>query len=281
MSIRLVRGRAFDERDDERTPRVAIVDERLARSFWPDRDPIGQRLYTPIDPDDLKTMAEPSHFLTVVGVARTVRLEDLSGDRPTLGAFYYPYAQGRVMPTATMARTMKFAIKTRASLDATARAMRAELAKVDPALPLFDVRSMDEWTDLSLAVRKSALTLALGFGLVALCLATLGIYGVLAYLVAQRRKEFGIRMALGGTVRDIFRLVLREGALLAAGGLLIDMVGNVAFGGVIRDQLYEVRPLDPLVLALVLVTLGAVALLACALPARRATKVNPAIALNA
>jgi ABC-type antimicrobial peptide transport system permease subunit len=160
------------------------------------------------------------------------------------------------MPTATMARTMTFAIKTRASLDATARAMRAELAKVDPALPLFDVRSMDEWTDLSLAVRKSAMKLTIGFGLVALCLAVLGIYGVLAYVVAQRGREFGIRMALGGTMRDVFQLVLREAALL------------------------EVQPLDPAVTALVLLTMGTVALLACALPARRATKVNPAIVWN-
>jgi predicted permease len=281
MSIRLVRGRAFDEGDDERRPRVAIVDERLAQRFWPDRDAIGQRLYTPLDPDDLKTMAEPSHFLTVVGVARTVRLEDLAGDRPTLGAFYYPYAQGRVMPTATMPRTMKFAIKTTVSLDSTARAVRAALSTIDPALPLFDVRSMDELTDLSLAVRKSALTLTIGFGLAALCLATLGIYGVLAYLVGQRGKEFGIRMALGGTMRDVFRLVLREGAMLAGGGLLIGLAANVGLGRLIQQQLYEVQPLDPVVIALVLVTMGTVALLACAIPARRATQVNPAEVLTA
>jgi predicted permease len=280
MSIRLVRGRAFDERDDERTPRVAIVDERLARSFWPDRDPIGQRLYTPLDADDLKTMAQPSHFLTVVGVAQTVRLEDLSGDRPTAGAFYHPFAQGRVMPQATMPHTMKFAIKTTAGLEATVRSVRAELARVDPALPMFDIRSMDEWTDLSLAVRKSALTLTAGFGLVALGLATLGIYGVLAYVVALRRREFGIRMALGGTMRDVFNLVLREGGLLAGMGLLVGMAANVALGRLIRNQLYDVSPLEPMVIVAVLITMGAVALLASVLPARRATRVNPAEVLN-
>jgi putative ABC transport system permease protein len=278
MTIPLLRGRRFDARDTEGAPRVAIVDERLGRALWVDRDPIGQRIYLPVDDNDARTMSEAARFFTVVGVVRAVRLEDLAGDRPTLGAFYYPYLQGRV-PPAFMAQAIKFAVKTTMSVETTERALRVELAKLDPGTPLYDIRSMDEWTDRSLSVRRSALTLTVGFGVIATCLAVLGIYGVLAYLVTQRSREFGIRIALGGMTHDIVRLILREGLVLSGAGLVIGMAGNLALAGAIRAQLFDVRPLEPAILVIVAAMICAVALAACAAPARRASRVDPAIVL--
>ncbi|MGC1417871.1 MAG: ABC transporter permease, partial [Candidatus Acidiferrum sp.] len=179
MGIPMVRGRSFDERDNESMPRVVIVDERLAEHFWPNGDPIGRRMYFPDDMNNLLKTDEHTTWLTVVGVTRTLRYENMDGSGAPVGAYYCPLAQD---PD----NTVTIAAKTAGNPDAIVRSLRGEILRLDPDLAVFDVHSMAERIDLSLAPRRTSMLLANAFGGVALFLATLGIYGVLAYLVAQR-----------------------------------------------------------------------------------------------
>jgi predicted permease len=266
MKIALVRGRYFEDRDNETAPTVVIVDEQLARHFWPNRDPIGRRMYKVQNPDMI--VDANTRWYTVVGVVRSVRLEDLAGTRTAFGAYYFPYAQEPW-------RVYTFTVRTTSDPASLARTVRAAVARIDPELALFDVRTMGERAELSVSSRRTSMMLALAFGGLALFLSAIGIYGVLAYLVAQRRREIGIRVALGSTGAGIVRLVLREGMLLVAIGLAAGLAGTVALQHAVANQIYGVRPLDPLVLGSVAVLLGVIALVACAAPARRAVTVDP------
>jgi predicted permease len=273
MGIPIVKGRSFEDRDNESSLQVAIVDERLAQHFWPNSDPIGRRLYRPSDPKNLEKTDEHTIWLTVVGVARSLRYEHLDDTGATVGAYYLPAAQ-------SPDNNFTFALKTAGDTDSVARALRAEIARLDPDLAVFNVHSMSERIDLSLAPRKTSMLLANAFGGVALFLATLGIYGVLAYLVAQRTREIGIRVALGSSRAAILRLVLREGFELVVIGLILGVVGAVSLQKLVATEIYGVRALDPLLLAGVMALLAFVALAACAAPARRALRVDPIIALR-
>jgi predicted permease len=273
MGIPIVKGRSFEERDDESSLRVAIVDERLAQHFWPDSDPIGRRLYRPSDPKNLQKTDEHTIWLTVVGVTRSLRYEHLDDTGAPVGAYYLPAAQA---PD----NNFTFALKTAGNTDSVVRSLRAEIVRLDPDLAVFNVHSMSERIDLSLAPRKTSMLLANAFGGVALFLAALGIYGVLAYLVAQRTREIGIRVALGSSRAAILGLVLREGFQLVLIGLVLGVIGAASLQKLVATEIYGVRPLDPVVLASVMVLLSIVALAACAVPARRALRVDPIIALR-
>ena len=266
MKIALVRGRYFEDRDNETAPAVVIVDEQLARHFWPNRDPIGRRMYKVQNPDMI--VDANTRWYTVVGVVRSVRLEDLAGTRTAFGAYYFPYAQEPW-------RVYTFTVRTTSDPASLARTVRAAVARIDPELALFDVRTMGERAELSVSSRRTSMMLALAFGGLALFLSAIGIYGVLAYLVAQRRREIGIRVALGSTGAGIVRLVLREGMLLVAIGLAAGLAGAVALQNAVANQVYGVRPLDPLVLGSVAALLGTIALVACVAPARRAVRLDP------
>ncbi len=273
MNIALIRGRYFDERDNESAPPVIIVDERLARHFWPDRDPIGQRMYRPASPKEVTNPAPNTRRYQVVGVVRSVRLEDLAGTRGTSGAYYFPYAQ-------EPSRDYTFAVRTVGEAGAAAGAVRAAMVRIDPELALFDVQTMPQRVAFSMSSRRTSLLLALAFGGLALFLSAIGIYGVTAYLVAQRRREIAIRMALGSTGAGVVRLVLRQGVVLIALGLAAGLAGAAGLQKAIANQTYGVRPLDPLVIGGVTVLLGMIALAACALPARRAVQVDPVTVLK-
>ena len=273
MGIPMVRGRSFDERDNEGAPRAVIVDERLAAHFWPNSDPVGRRMYLPSDAKNLMKIDEHTVWLTVVGVARTLRYENLEDTGATVGAFYFPILQDAD-------NSFTFALKTRGNEDSVVRGLRGEISRLDPDLAVFDVHSMTERMDLSLASRKTSMLLANAFGGVALFLATLGIYGVLAYLVAQRTREIGIRVALGSSRAAILGLVLQEGFQLVVIGLILGVVGAVSLQKFVATEVYGVRPLDPLILASVMALLAVVALAACAVPARRALRVDPIVALR-
>jgi predicted permease len=273
LGIHMVRGRSFDERDNEYAPRVVIVDERLAQHFWPDRDPLGRRMYMPGDDKDLLKTDEHTVWLTVIGVARSLRYENLDGSGAPVGAYYFPNSQ-------QPAGGFTFALKTAADTGSVVRALREEISRLDPDLAVFDVHSMSERIDLSLSSRRTSMLLANAFGGVALFLASLGIYGVLAYLVARRTREIGIRVALGSTRAGILRLVLREGFELVALGLVSGFAGALSLHKAVASEVYGVRPLDPLVLASVMTLLAIVALVACAVPARRAMRVDPMVALR-
>jgi predicted permease len=273
MGISIVRGRSFEERDNETAPRVIIVDERLAQHFWPNSDPIGRRMYQPSHPRNLLKTDEHTVWLTVVGVVRTLRYENLDDSNAAFGAYYFPNTQ-------QPANAFTFALKTIGDQNSAIRALRAEVSRLDPELAVFDVYSMSERIDLSLSRRRTSMLLANVFGGVALFLAMLGIYGVLAYLVAERTREIGIRMALGSTRASVLRLVLWEGFELVLIGLVLGIIGAASVEKVVATEIYGVRPLDPLVLASVMALLAIVALAACAVPARRAMRVDPIVALR-
>jgi predicted permease len=273
MSTSLVGGRYFNERDTESSPGVVIIDEWLAHRFWPNADPIGQRMYRPTNPKEFLEIGQNTRWLTVVGVVRRVQLEDLAGRTATVGAYYLPVTQS-VPPGLVVA------IKTVGDQGGVVRSVRAELRTIDPAMPLSNVRTMTDYTARALMSRRAAMLLATSFACVSLLLAVIGIYGVLAYLVTQRSREIGIRIVLGSTPRGVLQLVLREGALLVASGLLLGLIGAVSLRRVLEGQIYGLGVMDPGVLGSVTLIFGIVALAACSLPARRAVQVDPVGVLN-
>lgn len=272
MGVKLRSGRFFQESDGSKAQPVVIVDEKLARRFWPNQDPIGRRMYRPTDINDLLAVNDKTVFLNVVGVIGDVKLHDLTEGAKSVGAYYYPMAQD----TSSL---LTFALKTAGRPESVASALRGAVASLDPELPLFDLQTMEQRTEQSLLNRRSPALLSTSFGVVALLLSAVGIYGVLAYLVSQRRKEIGIRIALGSSAGAIFDLVLREGLLLVGTGLVAGVAGALVLRSSLESQLFGISATDPLVVGAVTLLLGLVALAACALPARRATRIDPIAAL--
>ena len=272
MGTRLRRGRFFQDSDGAGALRVVIVDETLARRFWPGRDPIGRRMYLPTDINNLVAVNDKTVFLTVVGVIADLKLHDLTEGGRSVGAYYFPMAQDT-------SSTMTFAVKTFGRPEAVAGALRAAIAALDRELPVFGVQTMEERTEKSLLNRRSPAVLALAFAMVALLLSAVGIYGVLAYLVTQRKKEIGIRIALGSSTKGIFELIIREGVGLLAVGFLLGGAGALLLRKTLEGQLFGITATDPTVVGAVAALLAAVALGACAVPARRATRINPVVAL--
>jgi predicted permease len=272
MKIALIRGRYFNDHDDESAEPVVIVDQKLAHHFWPDRDPIGRRMYQPNGRTDLMKTDANTRWLRVVGVVRSVRLKDLAGAGTPVGGYYTPFAQD-------LSRGFTFALKLSGDSGTAERELRSRIAHIDPELPLFDIRTMTERAGLSLSSRRTAVALALGFGVIAVFLSAVGIYGVLAYLVSQRRREIGIRVALGGTAAAVVRLILSEGLRLLSAGLIFGVLAALALRKVLATQVYGVQPYDPMILSGVIVVLTAICAAACIVPAKRALAVNPVTAL--
>jgi predicted permease len=274
IGVKLVAGRFFTDRDTATSTRVIIVDDRLARRFWPNQDPIGRRMYKPDDDaKDLTAVTDKTVFFTVVGVVAEMKLRNLTDGDNLVGAYFFPLTQ-------EPQNDLTFVLKAAADPGTLSGALRREVAAVDSQLPVFEMQPMSYWTDRSLAKRRSPALLSIAFGFVALFLSAIGIYGVLAYLVTQRTKEIGIRVALGSTAWAVFQLVLREGLLLVAAGLAAGGIGSYLLRRTLESQLFGVTSSNPVVLVLVSVVLAAVALVACALPARRATKIDPLVALT-
>jgi predicted permease len=273
LGVPLKEGRSFTEADTESSPPVVIVDEKLARRFWGGRSPIGRRMYQPENAENAVKPGPNTRWLTVVGVVGDVRFAGLvsADDRP--GAYYFPAAQQPL-------RSMTLVVRSPMPPQTLTPLIRRELAAIDPELPLYAVRTMDERIDQTLLDRRTPMVLALIFAGVALFLAGIGLYGVLAYQVAQRRREIGIRMALGSSAPKIFGLIVREGVALLVAGVAVGLAGAFAIRRVMETQLYGVGAMDPTVIAAVGALLGAVALLACVVPARRAAGIDPLIALN-
>jgi predicted permease len=275
MEIPLVRGRTFDARDTADSPRVAVVDERLAAKFWPGQDPIGRRLYLPSSPDDLLKVGPDTVFITVVGVVSDVQIVPAGSGVTPVGAYYFPLAQA-----ARRGLTLVVRAGSDEHAEALVPAIRRTLAAIDPELPLYDPALMQQRVDSSLVPRRLPMLLAVAFASVALFLSAIGIYGVLAYGVAERRREIGIRMALGSTAREVFGLVLADGVRIVVVGLTIGLAGAFGLGRVMGRLLYGVAPMDPGVIAAVALILTLIALQAVLIPARRAARVNPAVALE-
>ena len=273
MGIPLVEGRLFSEGDTPESPKVIIVDEKLARRFWGRTSPIGRRLFKPDSPEDLTTPGPKARWFTVVGVVREIRMAGFVAADDRVGAYYTPFAQDPF-------RTMTLAIRTAGNPSDLVAAVRAAVRSIDPELPLFSVMTLEDRMSDTLVDRRTPMVLALGFAVVALFLAAIGIYGVLAFQVSQRTREIGIRMALGSNARGIFGLVIKEGLALLGVGFVAGLAGAFAIRRTMETQLYGVTGMDPAVLAAVVVVLGCVAVAACSLPARRAARISPLLALS-
>jgi predicted permease len=273
MTIPLKRGRLFTASDDERAAKVLIIDERLAKRFWKDGDPVGRRMWKPDAPDDLTKGPGPkTRYYTVVGVVGNVRVTGLTEKEP-VGMYYFPFAQNA-------GRGMTLVTRTAGEPATIVSAIRHEVTAMDPELPFFAVKPMQQRVEESLVSRRTPMMLASLFGVIALFLAAVGIYGVLAYQVAQRRKEIGIRLALGSDSRRIFQLIVSEGLWLLGVGIVTGLAGAFAIRRAMETQLFGVQPMDPVVLSAVAGTLALVAFAACAVPARRAARIDPLIALT-
>jgi predicted permease len=273
MRIPLRSGRYFGATDVASSTRAVIIDQRLAQRFWPGVDPVGKRLYFPSSSEDLTRVTSQTRFLTVVGVVGDVSLTSLTPGSPAIGTYYLPLAQSG-------SRYLTFAIRTAGDAHAVVPQLRAAVQSIDRELPVFGVQTMDERLAGSLVSRRVPMLLALGFGSVALFLAMIGVYGVLAYQVAQRQREIGIRLALGSSAAEVFRLVLRDGARITGAGLVLGVVGAFVGGRLIARLLYGVAPTDLAVFGIVAGIVAAIALAASVIPARRATLVDPVRALN-
>ena len=264
MGIPLRRGRLFNEQDDASKPRVVLVDEYMAEQVWSGQDPIGKRIHiVELESDD--------PWQTVVGVVGRVKQDTLDSD-PRI-AFYLPQTQ---YPT----RAMTVALRSGHDPSGVLSAVKNELRKLDADLPMYYIRTMQQRVDESLARRRFSMLLLAVFAGVALALATIGIYGVMAYLVNQGTREIGIRVALGATRRNIVSLVVRQGMALALSGVAIGLAGAVMLTRLIRSLLFGVEATDPVTFVGIALLLGLVALLASYIPARRASRVDPLVALR-
>jgi len=264
MMIPLRNGRLFDEHDSEKSTPVIVIDEKMARSYWPNSNPVGGRIKF----GDLDSKNE---WMTIVGVVGSVKQYDLESEsRVTM---YLPAAQA-------LGTTMYLVARTSVAPASLAANITSQVRSMDPNIPIFDIKTMDQRLSESLARRRFSM-LALGvFAGFALLLAMIGIYGVISYSVAQRTTELGIRMALGASRLDVLRLVLLAGFKLALTGIAVGIVISFAVTRFMSSLLFGVRATDIYTFGALSLLLIAVSLLACYLPARRATKVDPLVALR-
>ena len=265
MRIPVLRGRAFTPDDDEDAANVLVISESLAKRYFPDSDPIGQRMYR-----DLGPTVRAARY-TIVGVVGNVHTGGVDEVPPP--QLYRSVWQWSDMAMVLMTR----ASGPPAALEAP---VRDAVSRIDPDLPLFSVRPMADVLAGTLATRRFATVLVAAFSILALLLACIGIYGVVSYLVEQRRNEIGIRVALGASPRDILGMIVTGGLMLAAAGVGIGAVGALATGRLLRGLLYGTSPLDPAAFGATAILLLLTATGACVLPARRASRVDPVAALR-
>jgi putative ABC transport system permease protein len=263
MRIRLVRGRYFTDRDGDTAPHVAIVNQTLAEAYWPDQDPIGKRI---------RGGFEGKEWVPIVGVVGDVKEQGL--DTPTHLEMYRPYEQ------ATFISALTVMVETEAEPAGLAAAIRGEVWAIDKDVPIANIQPLARVVSESLARRRATMLLLAVFAGVALLLASVGIYGVVAYGVAQRTQEIGIRMALGASSRDVLRLVIGQGMRLIFAGVALGLGGAWATTRALESLLFGTSATDGLTFAAVASLLALVALLACYVPARRATRVDPMVALR-
>ena len=262
MGIRLIRGRLFNQHDDARAPRVAIINETLARQFFPNEDPIGKRILVTNGPDVWRQ---------IVGIVGDIKQYGV--DKETTSQTYEPYAQYPF-------RSLNVVLRTSDSGASLAGALRPAVYAVDKDQPVGTIQPLEEILGATIAKQRFAMLLLIVFSSVALVIAAVGIYGVMAYSVVQRTGEFGIRMALGAQRSDVLRLVLSYAGKLVSLGLVIGLGATFAASRLMGSMLFQTNAHDPLTFSLTTLLLAAVAIAACLLPAHRATRVNPIEALR-
>jgi putative ABC transport system permease protein len=267
LQIPLLAGRTFTEADDDGSPRVGIIDEVLAKRIFGDRNPIGRRFHPP-----MPARVMPDHgWYTIVGVVGHIRHERLEEDgRPQVYWSYKQFAQDR----------QALVVRTQTDPAALAQSIASAIRSVDPEQPVYDARPLDAVVDRSIAQRWLQTTILVGFAAIALVLASIGVYGVIAYGVGQRSREFGIRLALGARRAEIIGQVMSRGLRLFVAGGAIGLVAAVASARLLSSLLFNVSSFDVVSFGVSTLILLAVALAACALPARRAASVDPSLALR-
>jgi putative ABC transport system permease protein len=263
MGIAVLKGRAFNEQDKLGSLPVVIVNETLARTYWPNTDPIGKRMRYPGPLDK-------NPWMQVAGVVQDVKHEM---NLPITEDFYVPHAQDGW-------QSMVIVAKTKVDPATMAAPIRGQVREMDKDQPVFDVHTMGEVRAISLALHRFSSIMLSIFAGVALLLAAIGIYGVMSYAVTQRTQEIGIRMALGARAMDVVKLVVGNGMLLALIGVAVGLAGAFGLTRVLASLLVGVTPTDAITFATVTFGLLLIALVACYVPARRATKVDPLIALR-
>jgi len=269
VGLRLAAGRRFTPQDDPDHPGVAIVNESFVKHYFPNEKALGQRL-KPGPPGRIWRGQKLTSF-EIVGIAHDVKLAGL--DAPSEPAYYIPASQAPLQDMTLLVRTTTDPLSI-------VGAVRQTVASIDPNLPISNIKTLEKVVDDSIAQRRLNMLLMGLFGGLALLLSAVGIYGLLSHAVTQRTQEMGIRMALGAQVSDVLKLVLRQGMTLAIIGEAIGLLGAFALTRLMRGLLFGVTPNDAMTFVVVAGVLAVVALLACYVPARRATKVDPLIALR-
>jgi len=272
MEIPILRGRGLTEQDDALAPKVAVVNQTFAQRFFPDGNPIGQRF---IRERDLKRNIEPDskYVIEIVGVVRDAKYRSLR--QPTHPTVFAPAVQN----PAGLGQ-MSFTVRTTGDPIALMPGIRAAVRQVDGNLPLFEFTTFDMNAERSLAQERLFARLTSFFGLIALLLTSIGLYGVMAYSVMHRTREIGIRMALGAQRSDVLRLVMRQTLWLALAGVALGIPASLIATRWIASQLFGLAPYDPLTISLVTLLLLAIMMWAGYLPARRAARVDPLVALR-
>jgi hypothetical protein len=264
MGIPLLRGRLPGGEDTERTEPVFVIDEALAQRYWPEADPIGAGLTWHLDDDRTSTGR-------VIGVVGRVKFQGLAADAPPSAYWWFPQ-----IPT----RDFVLAVRSVDDPASVASAVTGAISRIDPNQAVADVRPLAEFIADDLARPRFAMQLLGGFSLVALILAGMGLYGVVAFWVARRTSEIALRMAIGAESGHVLWLVMRRTVLLVAGGVAIGLAASIASAKALAGLLYGVTPADPAALTLATLFLVVVAMLAAYVPARRALRVDPIVALK-
>jgi putative ABC transport system permease protein len=270
MGIRVVEGHPFEAGDAKGSTPVVLVNQTMAKIFWPNASPIGRRIRAP-------SRDGSSPWLTIKGIVADVKQGGLDQKTGTEVYFLHDQSQETI---GGVPDTMYLVLRTRRDPMSLVNGVRTEIRRLDPTLPVADVRRMEQVVYESVAQPRFVAFLVLIFSLVALTLAAVGTYGVLAYMVELRTREIGVRMALGAQAREVLRMVLAQGAWLVGTGLVLGVGGAIALRRVLASVLFGVAPTDPVIFAVVFLVLALVGLVACYLPARRATRVDPLVALR-
>ena len=268
LGIPLVAGRTFADADHRQAPLAAVINEELARYYWPEGDALGKRI---------RSGGDVTAWMTVVGIVGDVRHNGLTSEPRRM--WYRPYAQ-LAASAGFLPRSVSLVIRTAGEPRALVGPVREAVRSLDAALPLAEVRTMEEVVSSATAQPRFTMLLLLSFGGLALAMAALGVYGVMAYSVAQRTREIGIRVALGAGRREVLGGVVGQAMALAAAGLAIGLAGALALSGALTSLLYGVSATDPATLAAVAAVVAAMALAASLIPGRRATRVDPIVALR-
>jgi predicted permease len=273
MGIPLVRGRFLTARDTESSPTVVVIDEVFARTYFPGEDPVGKRIYMERDVDEA---------VEIVGVVGHVKQWGLDQDdtNAVRAQAYLAFMQMSDKAMALTPNGVGVLVRSRTHTPSLLDSLRTRAQSIGSENVVFQARSMEDIVSDSLARRRFSMFVLGAFAVLALLLASVGIYGVISYVVSQRTNEIGIRMALGAKRGDVLRLVLGRGAKMAVAGVAIGLVAALGLTRLMGDLLYGVPPTDPVTFIAVGVGLTAIALLACYLPARRATRVDPMLALR-